>query len=268
MAVYRAWESSRSDALFQDPYAQRLAGERGRAIAELMPHQARSGWPIVVRTKLIDDAIAGALEQGCDAVVNLAAGLDTRPYRLALPPTLRWCEIDLPALSEEKGRLLADATPRCHLVRIPADLRDASERRRALREAIGAAHRVLVLTEGLLVYLEPPSVAALSGDLLAETGIDWWVIDLASPAIVQMMNRRMGEHLANAPMHFAPATGVAYFEQLGWSVRQVQDLAHAAVRLKRLPWFLRPFMLLPQANPRALGKARWAAVVRLQPARS
>jgi len=267
VAVYRAWESSRPDALFHDPFAQRLAGERGRAIAELMPRQARSGWPIVVRTKLIDDAIAAAVGQGCDAVVNLAAGLDTRPYRLSLPSTLPWYEIDLPALLEEKERLLADATPRCILRRIRADLRDASERRRALRDAIGSAARVLVLTEGLLVYLDPPAVQALSSDLLAEAGVRWWVIDLASPAIVRMMNQRMGKHLANALIQFAPPTGVAYFEALGWRVLQMQEFARTAARLKRLPWFLRPFMFLPPPNPRNLGHGRWAAVVQLEPVR-
>ena len=267
VAVYRAWESSRPDALFQDPYAQRLAGEQGRAIAKLMPRQARSGWPIVVRTKLIDDLITAAIEQGCDTVANLAAGLDTRPYRMTLPPSLRWCEVDLPALSEEKERLLADATPRCRLMRIRADLRDASERRRALREAIGSASRVLVLTEGLLVYFDPPSVEALSTDLLAEAAVRWWALDMASPAIVQMVNARMGRLLANAPMRFAPPNGIAYFESLGWKVMQAHELARTAASLHRLPWLLRPFMLLPQPNPRDLRRGRWAAVVQLEPAR-
>jgi methyltransferase (TIGR00027 family) len=267
VAVYRAWESSRPDALFHDPYAQRLAGERGRAIALLMPRQARSGWPIVVRTKLIDDVITAAVQQHCDTVVNLAAGLDTRPYRMELPSSLRWCEVDLPALSEEKERLLADSEPRCRLMRIRADLRDASERRRALREAVGSGTRVLVLTEGLLVYLDQSAVQALSKDLLAEAGIRWWVLDLASPAIVQMMRRSMGKLLANAPMQFAPPTGVAYFEALGWRVLQMQELARTAARVKRLPWFIRPFMLLPQPNPRDLRQGRWAAVLQLEPAR-
>ncbi len=267
VAVYRAWESSRPDALFHDPYAQRLAGERGPAIAALMPRQTRSGWPIVVRTKLIDDVISAALDRGCDAIVNLAAGLDTRPYRMRLPAALRWCEIDLPALSEEKERLLADATPRCQLVRLRADLRDAAQRRGALRSAVGSGTRVLVLTEGLLVYLDQPSVQALSADLLAEAGIRWWTFDLASPAIVQMMSQRMGQHLAHAPMQFAPPTGVAYFEALGWKVLQILELAPTAARLKRLPWLLRPFMLLPQPDPRDLKRGRWAAVVQLEPAR-
>ena len=100
VAVYRAWESARADALFRDPYADALAGERGRAIAGLMPKQARSGWPIIARTKLIDDLVQAAIAQGCDCVMNLAAGLDARPYRLELPGSLRWVEADLPALGD------------------------------------------------------------------------------------------------------------------------------------------------------------------------
>ncbi len=71
VAVYRAWESARADALFHDPYADLLAGERGRAIAALMPAQARSGWPLITRTKLIDDLLMDAIAQGCDCVLNL-----------------------------------------------------------------------------------------------------------------------------------------------------------------------------------------------------
>src|SRR6185369_17641435 len=33
VATYRAQETARPDALFKDPFAERLAGERGRAIA-------------------------------------------------------------------------------------------------------------------------------------------------------------------------------------------------------------------------------------------
>src|SRR5579862_7049636 len=94
VAVYRARESARPDALFNDPFAKSLAGERGQAIAALMPAQARSGWPMVARTKLIDDLVLAAVAEDCDCVVNLAAGLDTRPYRLALPNSLRWIEAD------------------------------------------------------------------------------------------------------------------------------------------------------------------------------
>jgi len=268
VAVYRAWESARPDALFRDPYADSLAGEQGRAIARLMPRQARSGWPIIARTKLIDDLVQAAIAQGCDCVLNLAAGFDTRPYRLELPKSLRWVEADLPALVDEKERALADATPRCQLTRIRVDLADAGARSKVLQELVGSAQQALVITEGLLVYLEEPQVRSLAADLLAQAGVRRWILDIASPELLEILQKSMGRHLASAPIKFASPDGVAYFEALGWRVGQVLSILHAAARLRRLPWFLRLFARFPEPDPRRLGRARWSAVVQLErPAR-
>jgi methyltransferase (TIGR00027 family) len=263
VAVYRAWESARSDALFHDPYAERLAGEQGLAIASLMPRQARSGWWMVARTRLIDDRVAAALARGCDRVLNLAAGLDARPYRLDLPKSLQWIEIDLPALLAEKDRLLDGAKPLCRLRRMPVDLTDPAARDAALDEALAGAARALVITEGLLVYLDAGQVTELAASLQARQAVATWVIDLASPSLVEMMGRTMGRALANAPMKFGPPEGVAFFERRGWAVQQVQSVFHAAAQWGRLPWFLKVFSLLPEPDPRRLGRARWSAVVEL-----
>ena len=88
VAVYRAMETERSDALFSDPYARRLAGERGQAIVDAMPRGKSMSWPMVVRTAVMDEIIMRCVQQGARTVLNLAAGLDARPYRLPLPPTL------------------------------------------------------------------------------------------------------------------------------------------------------------------------------------
>jgi methyltransferase (TIGR00027 family) len=264
VAVYRAWESAQPDALFQDPYADKLAGERGRAIAALMPRQARNGWPLIARTKLMDDVVLRTIAQGCDCVLNLAAGFDTRPYRLALPPSLNWIEADLPPLIEEKTALLADAQPHCRLRRIKVDLADSPARMGMLRDVVSASAQVLVITEGLLVYLEDRQVRSLAADLAAQTGIRWWLLDLLSPELLKMLQTSMGAELKNAPMKFAPPDGVAYFETLGWSVAEAHSMLHAAARFRRLPWFLRMLALLPEPDPRKLGRARWGGVVLLE----
>jgi methyltransferase (TIGR00027 family) len=254
IAAYRATESARPDALFQDPYAGVLAGERGRAIATLMPRRTRSGWPMIARTKLIDDLVYAAIAAGADSVLNLAAGLDTRPYRLDLPAALRWVEVDLPGLIEEKERLS----------RIKVDLTDPLASAAALRAAVGASRKVLAITEGLLVYLDEPQVRSLSADLSAQPGVRWWVIELVSPALLQNLQVTMGKHLANAPMKFAPSNGVAYFEALGWNVAEVHSTLHAAARFRRLPFLLRIFARFPEPDPRQPGKWRSYSVVKLQ----
>jgi methyltransferase (TIGR00027 family) len=264
VAVYRAKESARPDALFHDPYAQLLAGERGQAIASFMPRQARNGWPMIARTKLMDDLILAAIEQGCDCVVNLAAGFDTRPYRLAVPSSLRWIEADLPALTEEKEQFLKDAQPRCQLCRIKVDLADSSARAAMLKKAVGTSTEVLVITEGLLLYLDEAQVHSLAMDLGAQPRIRRWILDLASPALLEMMKRSMGPQLANAPMKFGPARGVAFFEDLGWRATHIQSVMRAASRFRRLPWSLKLFALFPEPNPRNPGRAPWSAVVQLE----
>jgi methyltransferase (TIGR00027 family) len=264
VAVYRAMETARPDALFRDPYAQLLAGERGQAIAAFMPRQARNGWPMIARTKLMDDAIMATIQRGCDCVVNLAAGFDTRPYRLPVPPSLQWIEADFPALTEEKEQLLKDAEPRCQLRRIKVDLADSSARIAMLKEAVGASGNVLVITEGLLVYLDEAQVRSLASDLAAQASVRGWILDLASPALLKMMEKSMGPQLANAPMKFGPANGVAFFEDLGWRATHVQSVLRAAARFRRLPWTLKLFAVLPEPNPRNPGRAPWSAVVQLE----
>src|SRR5262245_2164552 len=98
VAVYRAIESERPDAWFHDPLAARLAGERGREIAKTMDFAHRNAWSFVARTVLFDRFIMSGIAQGADMVVNLAAGFDTRPYRMDLPADFPWIEVDLPEL--------------------------------------------------------------------------------------------------------------------------------------------------------------------------
>src|SRR3569623_650258 len=82
VAVYRARETERPDALFRDPLASKLAGERGRLIESKMSQGKYVNWSLAIRTVVIDKFVHEAVVRGFDTIVNLGAGLDTRPYRL------------------------------------------------------------------------------------------------------------------------------------------------------------------------------------------
>ena len=261
-ALYRATESERPDALFRDPLAGRLAGDQGRAIVASTPATSRTGWWLVARTKIIDDAIAEAIADGCDRVLNLAAGLDTRPYRLNLPPDLPWIEADLPLLLAEKTALLADETPRCRLTRSAVDLADPVAREAFLNEALDGATKALVLTEGLLMYLEDHDVQALS-EAISRPEVAWWMFDFGGPGLKRLMNKKMAGMLQNAPFIFAPENGLAYFEQLGWRVLESDYLMAAAKRFRRLPVFMWPTLWGPQPDSRRPGKRPWSATALL-----
>lgn len=128
-AVFRARESDRPDALFRDPVARRLAGERGEQIANTLPYGDRYSWSFVTRTQVIDQLIHDQIQQGVDMVINLAAGLDARPYRMVLPPSFHWIEVDLPEIIHYKEKVLEGEKPAGNLERIGLDLVNGSARR-------------------------------------------------------------------------------------------------------------------------------------------
>src|SRR5919109_5024040 len=153
VAVYRARETERPDAAFRDPYARALAGERGDQIAKAMPFAEQNAWSFIARTYLFDKYIARLVQQGTDLVVNLAAGLDARPYRMELPPSLRWVEVDLPEILDYKEDILRGAKPVCALERVRLDLSNHDARRGLFARLGREATNVLAVSEGLLIYL-------------------------------------------------------------------------------------------------------------------
>jgi hypothetical protein len=69
--------------------------------------------------------------------------------------------------------------------------------------------------------------------------------------------------MQSAPFKFAPAHGLAYFENLGWRAVEVESAFTAAHRFHRLPWWMRSLAWLPQPDPRNPGQTRWNGIVRL-----
>ncbi|GAB3367819.1 class I SAM-dependent methyltransferase [Lysobacter rhizosphaerae] len=234
VAIYRAMESERPDAIFRDPYARRLGGERGQAIVDAMPRGKVMSWPMVVRTAVMDEIVLRCVRQGAATVLNLAAGLDARPYRLDLPPTLRWLHVDLPDMVDYFRSHMAGETPRCELEFIAADLREADARRDVFARA--AQHGpVLVITEGLLVYLEPENVAELARDLHDVAKARWWLSDLASPMLLKYLERQWQPLLkqGNAPFRFGPAESTGFFAPYGWRELEYRSHWDESLRLNR-----------------------------------
>jgi methyltransferase (TIGR00027 family) len=267
-ALYRARETERPNRLFEDPFARQLAGARGAEIAAAMPFSEQNEWAWIARTYLFDQFVTEQVQAGVNQVVNLGAGLDTRPYRLALPPSLHWVEIDLPAVQDYKEEILAPAVPRCRLERIRCDLSDVAARRDVFSRLRPSDGRALILTEGVLMYLSEQEVGALASDLSAVIGFDHWVLELQSPGLLRMVQKRMGGPLqeANVLPKFAPSAGPHFFEPWGWRPAVVRSLLKTAARLKRLSFRMRLIALLPESSG-AQGSRPWAGVCLLERAR-
>jgi methyltransferase (TIGR00027 family) len=234
VAVYRAMESERPDALFHDSYARRLAGARGEAIVASMPQGKSMSWPLVVRTVVMDEILQRCLRDGVKTVLNLAAGLDARPYRLDLPASLNWLHVDMPEMVAYFRERMASETPRCRVEFIEADLRSAEKRREVFAHA-SALGPLLVITEGLLIYLEADQVADLARDLHDVALAKWWLLDLASPMLLKFLERQWAPQVrdGNAPFIFGPADGTAFFTPFGWREAEFRSTWDESFRLNR-----------------------------------
>ncbi len=236
VAVYRAMETERKDALFNDPYAERLAGDRGRRIVETMRNGKEGAWSMIVRTVVLDEFIYKVLrEDGIDTVVNLAAGLDTRPYRLELPSSLRWIEVDFPDMIANKEEKLADAKPHCELERVKLDLTDVDARRALFSRINSTSKRVAIIAEGLLVYLKEEEVAELASDLHSKASFRWWMVDIVTPELLAFLKRGSFRQFTEGRviMQFAPAAGAEFFRSRGWTVSELRSVARESRRLNR-----------------------------------
>ena len=242
VATYRALETERPDALFRDTFARLLSGERGQQIAASMPYPKTMAWALVIRTVAIDELIKRAISLGIDTVLNLGAGLDTRPYRMELPPGLRWIEVDFPQMVAYKTEKLAGQLPVCKLECIAADLSDLALRRTLFNRIGSAAKKALVITEGVIVYLTGEESASLSRDLLSVSSFQYWIQDYYQQGM-RRIPRRMRERLKVSPFKFDMPDWLAFFEEHGWKILENRFSADEADRLKRpfplvFPWAL------------------------------
>jgi len=172
-----------------------------------------------VRTASIDSLIVDAIHnKKVDLIVNLAAGLDARPWRMELPASLHWVDVDLPGILDYKLGLIGNEKTRCHYEAIKVDLTDKARREAVLQQLGARSQRALVISEGLLIYLTAEDVRGLANDLAAAPGFRWWITDIAHPRLLKMMTRMWGKNVnaGNAPFRFAPAEGTKFFEASGW----------------------------------------------------
>jgi len=262
VAYFRACETKRPDALFRDPFAERLAGQIGFQIANSLTHGNKHEWGWAARTYLFDQFLAAEIQQA-QVVVNLAAGLDARPYRMDLPASLFWVEVDLPENITYKEEILGSETPHCRLERVSIDLSDIQARRALFARIEALGKTVVVLTEGLLLYFTEQEVASLAVDLGATPQFHSWITDLASPGQLRFMQRTSGKQLSEvgAAFKFAPLNGAHFFADYGWEPHSVQGLLKTAAQFQRAPSEL--LSLLPE--PKIIGpRYPWAGVCLLR----
>lgn len=244
VAFYRFIESERKDAIFRDPYAKLLIGEHGKKVSSSIKRRFAkySYWSVIIRTPIIDDYILKYTDQGCKTVINLGAGLDTRPYRLALSPEIQWIEVDFPEIIALKNKKIQDQEPKCKVERIGLDLSDHAERERLFNELNHRVGPAIILTEGVIPYLTEDAVVSLANDLTKQTNFRLWISEYYSPELYpRFQSPKFRGSLGGSPFQFFPSDWFVLFENCGWTQKERKFLHDEAIKHKRkfpLPWWV------------------------------
>ena len=241
-AAGRAVESQRADRLFEDPLAEALAGKEGFRLMEQwrLPGAPRENPTIGPRTRFYDDLVIDAVADGIRQVVLIAAGMDTRAFRLTLPAEVSVFEVDLTELLAQKQAILEQerAEPGCRRIVVAADLAKDDWPQALTAGGFDSAARTVFVVEGLSWYLTEGANARLLDDLAS----------LAAPGSrlgVDIISQDHLESPAAAPFFkFTAAIGilwqfgtnnpVEFLAAHGWQA-EVTDLDAFARRFGRWP---------------------------------
>jgi methyltransferase (TIGR00027 family) len=227
-AAVRAIETNRPDALFDDPWADALAGEDGSRWAESRPTGLLE--PMIIRTRFFDDFLRRAtFEERAAQVVLLGAGLDTRALRLHWPPGTVVFEVDNSDVLSYKQDLLASAGahPSCEReVFLAADLRGTDWSVQMAKAGFNPSSPAVWLAEGFLFYLPDDAIGQLLAQVtaLASEG-SFLGFDVPNRAVLTHPVMRAWIQMqadAGAPWIGTMEDPADYMAALGWRVSLTQ----------------------------------------------
>jgi methyltransferase (TIGR00027 family) len=221
-AAMRSLETKRSDAegrFFSDPYAELLAGTEGMALLQKALQESGDQPAIAVRTKYMDEKINHALQHGIRQIVIIAAGMDTRAYRLSLPTGTRIFELDRQEVLSYKHEKLGNTQPLCERQALPVDLQ-AEWPAQLLKSSFKSGQPTLWLVEGLLMYLEESQVNSLFTKINSlSSPKDVMLFDVLGRSLLEapFMKKQL-EFLANmgAPWRFGENEPEQLMKKFGW----------------------------------------------------
>ncbi|HLZ73175.1 MAG TPA: SAM-dependent methyltransferase [Dehalococcoidia bacterium] len=260
IAAARANESARANRLFDDPFAEALAGigqvggtagalrAGASAIDDLIVQTSRVfGAPfLAIRTRFFDELLLHAARAGrVRQVVLLAAGLDARAYRLPWPLGTRLWELDQPAVLAAKDAALAaeGAEPSCERHALPVDLAVPGWQEALTAAGFDPAAPSAWLVEGLLMYLDEAAVRALLAATAALAAPGSWLgadlfnsVVLSSPLLRPLVGLVAAQ---GAPWRFASDEPESLFAAAGWQA-SVTEARQAGASYGRWPFLIEP----------------------------
>ena len=246
-AAMRAVETRRSESegrLFSDPYAEVLAGAEGFTILENAIAASGDQPAIAIRTAFMDSKIESALKEGVRQFVFLAAGMDSRAYRMTFPHGTKIFELDRKEVFNYKQEKLKNIKPKCERITLAVDLK--LEWNKQLIDAGFKTHEpTLWLVEGLLMYLEETQVINLINRInqLASKN-DIMLFDILTRTLIEapyMQNQLKFLESIGAPWYFGVNEPEEFMKKFGWDSFATQAGEFAPTR-----W---PFPTVPRSVP-------------------
>lgn len=162
IAGVRARESG---TLFHDPYAERMAGQHGMAVAtRFCQRTPQLGAMVAARTRHLDELLTNFAARGGRHVVNVGVGWDMRPFRLPMPEGMTFYELDFPTTLDERAARLEKHNivdqPGVRRVPVPIDLR-TMRLEDVLADQLPSDQPLLISWEGMSMYFQEEEVVQI-----------------------------------------------------------------------------------------------------------
>jgi methyltransferase (TIGR00027 family) len=246
-AAIRSLEGGRGEsALFVDDMASELAKPAG---FELLDRYRGGGVQdfVAIRTRFFDDVCTdnAQTEVPITQICVVAAGMDTRPYRLSWPAGAVVYELDHKRLLNEKQKRLTamDSAPKVARIGVPVDF---SRPWAGSLKASGfdENQKTLWIAEGLLFFLTEHQVGELLLTLRRMSGPgSRLAVDMTSAALLRSpFSRPFLDKLRNdgVPWLFGSDDPEAFLLERGWKVSILKEPGESGAGSERWPYPLKP----------------------------
>lgn len=255
----RALDAALDPPLAHDDYAAKFVAAAGEpnlaaAVADTDMNSAaafNAQW-VGVRTRFFDDFFTRAGQSGVQQAVILAAGLDSRAYRLTWPADFTVFEIDQPRVLEFKQQELdrQGATATTRRITIATDLRD-DWAGALLAAGFDPGRPTAWALEGLLPYLPGAAqdvlfeklheLSAAGSQIAAELGPEPGEVQKFADSIPPIAQDGTQPQIADLWYDDPRTDTKSWLAEQGWAVRDADLVQNAAEE------YGRPFHELPSA---------------------
>lgn len=152
----RMLDAERDKPLVNDTYARRFMDDNALAIFEPFRSEIRPNISNICRCDIIDNLLRREIAANpATYIITIGAGFDTRPYRIKGG---NWTEVDEAQIIDHKDKVLPIGECANPLKRIPTDF--SRESLVDILPAIDKRQNIVIVIEGVLMYLEPQAIKA------------------------------------------------------------------------------------------------------------